>query len=225
MSTTVADVMTTRVVAVRTDATFKEMAAILRASRISAFPVIDHAGKVIGVVSEADLLVREAGQAGRPGLVSVLRHRQERRKVVGVTAGDLMTWPAVTISPGEPVEKAARLMFDRRVKRLPVVNGTGCLVGILSRADVLSVFSRADDEIRREVTDKVILGTFVADPQSFAVTVRDGIVTVSGQPETDQAGHDIVAGARHVDGVVAVRDRLSYAGASATGGRSDWRPA
>jgi CBS-domain-containing membrane protein len=210
MSAKVRDVMTARVVAVLEDATFKEMADILGACRISAFPVIDHAGQVIGVVSEADLLVRLAGQDD-------LTHPREHDKTAAIVAGALMTSPPVTVGPDQPVQQAARLMFDRRVKRLPVVNGAGRLVGIISRADVLSVFRRADEEIRREAADEVILGRFLLHPDSMTVTVRDGILTISGRPENDDAGREIVAALRHLEGVVAVRDRLSYAGSAWAG--------
>ena len=94
-----------------------------------------------------------------------------------------MTSPPVTVGPDQPVQRAARLMYDRRVKRLPVVNDAGRLVGIISRADVLSVFRRADEEIRCEATDQVILGRFLMHPDSMTVTVRDGILTISGRPE------------------------------------------
>jgi CBS domain-containing protein len=210
MSTTVHDVMTERVVAVREDAQFKEMAAVLRWSRVSAFPVIDRHGRVVGVVSEGDMLAKLSDQADNPGwLDELLRHR-EHQKSAGVTAGELMTSPAVTIGPDAPLQKAARLMYDRRVKRLPVVNQTGNLIGIISRVDLLSVFSRPDDSIRREIADQVLLGSFLVDPQVFDLTVRDGIVTIGGRPETDEVGHEIIRAVRHVEGVVSVRDRLSY---------------
>jgi CBS-domain-containing membrane protein len=208
MSATVRDVMTTRVVAVRRDASFREMAAMLRQERISAFPVIDDDGRVIGVVSEADMLIKEADKSGRPGLFSLWRRRQ-RDKAAAVTAAELVTSPPVTIRPDAGVAEAARLMYENRVKRLPVVNQTQHLIGIISRADVLSVFSRSDEEIKREV-GQVILDQFPAHPAPFRVTVKDGVVTVAGRPETDEVGRGIVDAVRHIEGVVAVRDRLSY---------------
>jgi CBS domain-containing protein len=211
MSTTVHGIMTERVVAVREDAQFKEMAAVLRWSRVSAFPVIDRDGIVVGVVSEGDMLAKLSAQTDNPGWFDELLHHREHQKSAGVTAQELMTSPAVTIGPDEPVQKAARLMYDRRVKRLPVVNRTGHLIGIISRVDLLSVFSHSDEDIRGEITDQVLLGGFLVDPQSLDVTVRDGIVTIAGQPETDEVGHEIIKALRHVEGVVAVRDRLSYA--------------
>jgi CBS domain-containing protein len=206
--------MTARVIAVRADARFKEMAAMLCSSRISAFPVVDHENRVIGVVSEADLLANQADQDGPQGwLDGVMRHR-EHEKAVAVTAGELMTSPPVTIGPEATVPEAARMMYDRRVKRLPVVNATGHLIGIVSRVDVLAVFSRPDREIRTEITGHLILEQFLVDPAALEVAVRDGIVTIAGEPETDEVGREMVAAIRHVEGVVAVRDRLRYPGES-----------
>jgi CBS-domain-containing membrane protein len=205
--------MTRRVVAVREGATFKEIAARLQDEHISAFPVIDDDNKVIGVVSAADLLAREAvagdGQSFTGPLAGLL-HRQELAKARGVTAGELMTRPAVTVRSNDPVSQAAQLMYDHRVKRLPVVDGAGRLAGIVSRTDVLSVFSRPDDEILKQITHDVILDTYLMDPDRFRVTVTDGVVTMSGDPESALVGHEIIDTIRHVEGVVAVRDRLDY---------------
>jgi CBS domain-containing protein len=210
MSSTVKDVMSTRVVAVRPGAGYKEMATMLREQRVSAFPVIDADNKVIGVISESDLLVMAALGGTVPGTLRGLTQRHVRSQVTGRTAADLMSRPAVTIGPDEPASHAARLMYSKRVKRLPVTSADGTLVGIVTRSDVLSVYSRPDAAIEREITEDLILGTFRCDPARFDVTVKDGIVTIGGGPETAAAGRDIVAAARHVEGAVAVRDRLSY---------------
>jgi CBS domain-containing protein len=211
--------MTTRVVAARKDASFKDMAAMLRSSRISAFPVVDDAGKVIGVVSEGDLLVKEAVLADGTSFLAALRHIREDDKAAGLTAADLMTAPAITIGPDAAVADAARLMYDRRIKRLPVVNAAGRLLGIVSRVDVLAVFSRPDDEIRSEVIHQVLPSIVADTPSSFRVTVGDGIVTISGQPQSSQVGRAILDAVRHVQGVVAVRDRFSYPDDGGTDGR------
>jgi CBS-domain-containing membrane protein len=213
MRAKVADVMTRKVVAVREGATFKEIAARLQDEHISAFPVIDEDNKVIGVVSAADLLAKEAvagDSQNFTGPLAGLLHRQELEKARGVTAGELMTRPPVTVGSEDPVSQAAQLMYDRRVKRLPVVDSAGRLAGIVSRTDVLSVFSRPDDEILKQITSDVILDTYLMDPLSFRVAVKDGVVTMSGDPESALAGHEIIDTIRHVEGVVAVRDRLDY---------------
>ncbi len=208
-TTTVQEIMTTRVIWVKKDATFREMAVALREHRVSAFPVVDDDHKVIGVVSEADMLTKEALD-DEPGVLAGILHRRDQAKARGVTAGDLMTTAVVAVRPDDTVEHAARLMYDRRVKRLPVTDADGHLVGIISRADVLSVFDRTDEAIRKEITEGVLLSEFLTDPLIFTVTVMDGIVTLSGRPETNETGHEIVRRVRHLQGVVAVRDRLDY---------------
>ena len=129
MSRTVRDVMTTRVVSVHRDAPYKAMAEMLASRRISAFPVLDDEGRVIGVVSEGDLLVKVAVLAEGTSMIAALRHVREDEKASGVTAGELMSSPAITIEPDAAVATAARVMYDRRVKRLPVVTKSGLADG------------------------------------------------------------------------------------------------
>jgi CBS domain-containing protein len=211
MKAVVRDVMFALPISVSETASFREVAAKLRECRVSAFPVLDADGKVTGVVSEADLLVKEAVQGepgGIRGLLAGLVHHAERAKAAGVMAADLMTSPAVTIGPDGTVEHAAQLMFTRKVKRLPVVDADGRPVGIISRTDVLAVFDRPDMEIREEIMSQVIRGR--SEPSLYSVIVKDGVVTFEGNPETVAIGHDLVSRARHVQGVVAVHDRLVY---------------
>jgi CBS domain-containing protein len=213
MSARVADVMTTEVVAVRADASFKEIAAMLRGLRVSAFPVLDGDDKVIGVVSETDLLPKEALEAGyerHRGRRSARRHRAELAKAPGVTAADLMSRPAVTVGPYDLVSHVAHVMYDHGVTCLPVVGAGGRLVGIISRSDVLSVFGRPDEEIRRTITDKIIIREFHADPALITVTVTDGVVTLDSAPQTAVTGRKVAAEVRHMEGVVAVRERVSH---------------
>jgi CBS-domain-containing membrane protein len=209
-ATTVKDVMTTSVVAVREDANFKEMVTFMRGRRVSAFPVLDAADRVIGVVSEAELLAKEAAPELPQGLIRRAWRMTERSKAAGVTAADVMTKPAVTIGEDASVAEAARLMQSRRVKRLPVVDGYGRLHGIVSRADVLSVFERPDFEIRENVVKDVIVGESGLDREMFVVTVRSGVVTVTGSVDRRADALALLGAIRHVDGVVALRDRLSY---------------
>jgi CBS domain-containing protein len=208
MKATVKDVMTADVVAVKRDATFKELAAALRQHRVSAFPVVDDRDRVIGVVSEADMLAKEA--MTEPGVVAELLHHSDVRKAEGMTAGALMTRQVVTVSPDDPIEQAARMMHFLKVRQLPVVNSGGELVGIVSRSDLLSVFDRPDEDIRKDIVDTMLLHEFLVDPRQFRVTVEGGVVTLEGTPETAALGRALVRKARHVPGVVAVRDRLAY---------------
>src|SRR5690242_20102099 len=208
---TVKDVMSGLPVSVSETASFREIVTKLRERRVSAFPVLDVDGKVIGVVSEADLLVKEA-VADEPnvvwGLLAGIVHHATRAKAAGITAADLMTSPAVTIGPDDTVEHAARLMYDRKVKRLPVVDQAGRLAGIISRTDVLAVFDRTDAEIREEIMSQVITGR--SEPSWYSVIVKDGVVTLEGTPKTAAIGRDLLRRVRHVQGVVSVRDRFVY---------------
>ena len=208
---TVKDVMSTLPVWVSETASFREIAAKLRECRVSAFPVLDAHGRVTGVVSEADLMVKEA-MLGEPGgvagFLAGLVHHGARAKAGGVTAADLMTSPAVTIGPDDTVEHAAMLMYDRKVKRIPVIAQDGRLVGIISRTDILAVFDRTDAEIREEIMTQVIAGR--SEPSYYSVIVKDGVVTLEGNPETAAIGRDLISRSRHVQGVVAVLDRLGY---------------
>jgi len=211
MKAVVRDVMSAHPISVRKTASFKEIVARLREYRVSAFPVLECDGTIIGVVSEADLLAKEAldvGQPGVRGLITGIVRRRAFRKAAGVTAGDLMTSPAVTVGADDTVEHAARLMYTRGLKRLPVVDATGRLTGIISRTDVLAVFDRPDEEIRIEITGQVI--PRLSEPSWYVVRVKDGIVTLEGTPETISIGRQVLARVRHVQGVVAVQDRLAY---------------
>jgi CBS domain-containing protein len=213
MNASVKDVMTTQVVWVEHDTPFAAIAASLRQFRVSAFPVLDDDGQVIGVVSESDLLAKlalDGGEGRMPGMITGLLHQHEMEKARGITAEDLMTSPVATVSPDDTVEHAARLMYVRRVKRLPVIDADGRLAGIVSRADVLAVYGRADVEIGEEIRNDIAACESQADAERFDVSVTDGVVTLTGRPRTVTQGHDVVRRARHVQGVVAVRDRLTY---------------
>src|SRR2546429_3509144 len=166
MNTTVKDVMTTRVIWVKKDATFREMAAALREHRVSAFPVVDDDRKVIGVVSEADMLNKEA-LVDEPGMISGILHHRDQVKARGTTAGDLMTTAVVAVRPEDTVEHAAKLMYDRRVKRLPVADDGGELAGNISRGEELSVFERTDAAKSKEITHDVLLNDCLVDPRAF----------------------------------------------------------
>jgi CBS domain-containing protein len=209
MNSHVKDVMTTDVVSVRETAEYKEILAVLRELHVSAFPVLDPADRLVGVVSEADLLLKEVGQEALAGYLIVSGRRGENAKAAGVTAAELMSKPPVTIGPEDTVAGAARLMHDRRVKRLPVVDDAGRLVGIVSRVDVLSVFDRPDDEIRDQVIKDIVEAEFALDPDALDVTVSSGIVTVTGRVESRALAAALIEAVQHAEGVVDVRDRLS----------------
>lgn len=211
MNSRVRDVMTTHVVWVEQDTPFAAIAAALRDFRVSAFPVLDDAGRVIGVVSESDLLAKLAldGGADRmPGMITGLLRQHEMEKARGLTAADVMSSPAATISPDDTVEHAAKLMYLRRIKRLPVVGEDNHLAGIVSRADLLTVYGRPDVEIGEEIRASILAFESPAERGTFNVSVTDGVATLEGTPQTRGQGDDIVRRVRRVQGVVAVRDRF-----------------
>lgn len=207
--TAVREVMTSGVMAVRADADFKAMVTVMRSQRISAFPVIDTEGRVIGVVSEADLLLKEAASVPGEGAVWLPR-LLDRSKAAGICAAEVMTKPAITIREDASVGVAARLMRSRKLKRLPVVDGDGQLRGIVTRTDLLAVFERPDDEIRAEIADDVISAEFELDPELVVVIVRFGVVTVTGSVPSGAVAFRILDAIKHLEGVVGVRNRLSY---------------
>jgi CBS domain-containing protein len=208
----VKDVMTTNVSTVRPGTPYKAIAAQLHEHRVGAFPVVDDDGYVLGVVSAADLLAKEAlaGETGPDGLFNA-RHRRELRQARGLIAADLMTSPAVTAGAGTSVRHAARVMSERHVKRLPVVDPEGRLAGIISRSDVLAVFRRPDEDIRRIILRDVIADSFFIDPATFAVTVQDGVVTLAGPSDLSLVRRGIAQQVQHLEGVVAVRERTEPA--------------
>jgi CBS domain-containing protein len=213
MNAFVKDVMTTQVVAVRHDTPFTAIASALRQFRVGAFPVLDDDGRVIGVVSESDLLTKQAlggGEDEMPGRITGLLRQHDVEKARATTAETLMSSPPIISRPDDTVEHAARLMYLRRVKHLPVVDEAGKLTGIVSRTDLLAVYDRTDFEIGEDIRRDIFSTETPADPGTFDVSVTSGIATLTGRPRTCAQGHDIVKRARHVQGVVAVRDRFDY---------------
>lgn len=196
---------------------FKEVARLLNRHRISGLPVVDEEDRVIGVISETDLMTRQALDTDHEARDRHLRLpwtrrglHEAHRKASARTAGQLMSEPPVTVHADDTIAEAARTMAHRRVERLPVVDEEERLVGIVTRRDLLQLFLRPDDEIRREVVDEVLVRTLWLMPQTCTVQVSEGVVTLTGQVER-RSEKDIAARmAGHIDGVVAVIDKLTY---------------
>ena len=212
MNSLVRDVMTTGVVTVEAWTPFKEIVARLAEQRISAVPVLNADGRVLGVVTEADLLLKQEHPDPELNIpLAWSKHRRlEREKADAAVAGKLMTAPAVTIPPTATVTDAARRLHAAGVKRLPVVDEAGRLVGIVSRADLLTVFTRPDQAIRREVMLDVIAGEFMLDPSRFSIHVDDGVVVLQGKVERRSLVPSLVGAIDGVEGVVRVEDRLTF---------------
>ncbi|MGW3659705.1 CBS domain-containing protein [Streptomyces sp. NPDC005151] len=203
-----AEVMTWDVATASPDATLKAVAGSLAHNDVSALPVVDTHRHPIGIVSEADLLRRQAGlpdAEGRDqlrGTAAVDRHTMDAR-----TAGDLMSAPVLTARPEWGIVETARFLHERGEKRLPVIDDTGTLVGIVSRSDLL----RHDDAIHNEIVDEVLGRTLRMTPGGVTVTVQEGVVTLSGRVEARSTIPVIELLRLSVDGVVSVDQSLEYA--------------
>ena len=210
----VSDVMTTSVVTVDRITPYQEIDRLLTEHRISGLPVLKMGREVAGVVTEADLLAAEDETKRRARMSSSVGGRWLHRKQphVSLTAGTLMTAPAITIGPDATIPAAARLMNTHHIRRLPVVDGKGKLVGIVSRRDLLSVFLRPDADIIHDVR-QVLNEIPITDPKDVVVTVRHGVVTVSGMMRSEPGdSHDLVPLTLRliwdIDGVVDVVNKL-----------------
>ena len=208
---TVDAVMTKDVVTARPETTFKELVTLMSEHRVSGLPVVDAKGRPLGVVSEADTLVKQeqrGGSGSRPWLGRTRRARW--RKATGRVAGDLMTTPAVTIGSDDTVTAAARTMAHRNVRRLCVVDAEGKLVGVVARRDVIGTFLRDDDAIRADIEEQVFRKGMWLFPGSLTVEVTDGVATVDGSVERRTTA--LVAGqlTQAIAGVVAVRNNVRY---------------
>ena len=201
--------MSSRVVSVHEDASFREIVDLMEMRSVAAVPVVDGYRRVIGIISEADLLpkVRYAGDdaAGHP--FDSRAHREAREKAVAAVVRGLMSAPAVTVPAGTPVVHAVRLMDSAGVRRLPVVDDLGRLVGIVTGRDLLKVFLRSDDEIRADVRDEV---SARVDCPRLGVDVVGGVVTLTGEVSRRSMVPVAVRLAERVYGVVEVVDQLTY---------------
>jgi CBS domain-containing protein len=209
---TVEDVMTRTVAIVSREAPYKEIVRLMDEHRVSALPVVDGSGLVVGIVSEADLLLKEEFPPLEPGRAPLIRrHRADRAKASGSKAEDLMTVEVVTIRPSATLSEAARTMHRHGIKRLPVVGPDGEIVGIVSRKDLLKVFLRPDAEILDEVRTRVLGEVLWLGPNTVRVGVHEGNVTLDGRVEQRSLIPIIVRLVYSVDGVVDVDERLEWA--------------
>ena len=206
MSWTVDKVMTTRVITARPSTGYKELARLLNEHAVSALPVVDVVGderRLVGIVSEADLLAKKGPKYPEA------RSRGDEAREEALTAADLMTSPAVTVQPGDSLAQAARLMHRKKVKRLPVMNAKGRLVGVVSRSDLVKPFLRSDESIRQEIQNDVLVRTLHLDPAAVQVSVDEGVVKLDGELESKRLVAVLRRLVRSMEGVVGVEDRLT----------------
>jgi len=205
---TVKDVMSAQLVTASRTTPFKELVEQLTGHHISAVPVLDGWGQVIGIVSEADLLPREAFRDRRPSRHELLLHLDEIERGGGATAEDLMTSPAVVVSQHATLSQAARLMARHHVRRLPVVDANGMPVGIVSRGDLLKVFLIRDEELADLVVAELGQTLHSTDVGTLRIKVNEGVVTVSGRLADSRLLHTLARVIGGVEGVVDVDLRL-----------------
>ncbi len=206
----VGDVMTREVIAVAADMGYKEIADLMVRHSVSAVPVVDGDRHVLGIVSEADLLAKlEYADRVPRHVLTTRRMRNGRQKAFGDTARELMTAPVVTIRDTETVTAAARLMEAARIKRIPVVDEHGWLIGIVSRRDLVRLYTRSDHEVQQAVSEGVLRSLWI-DPALLQIRVRSGIVTLRGHLDRRSLAEIVVAFTRATPGVVDVVDELTY---------------
>lgn len=206
----VCDLMTGEVVTVTPTTSLRDAAVLLTAKGISGMPVVNDANEVVGVLSEADIVVKAGGEVARNRLLGWLLEADFglEDKIKAETVGDAMTAPAVSISPKRPVHEAARLMVSENVNRLPVVEN-GKLVGIVTRADIVRAFTRSDAELVDEIRGDILRRTFWLEPGSVTVDVVDGHVTLRGEVETEADQELLPHLVARVPGVISVDADLS----------------
>lgn len=216
MTMTVRDVMTRTVISVTPETPLKDVARLLVEQGISGIPVVGPDGAVLGVVSEADFLVKEQGadavhhRAFARLLGETAETRAQLAKVAAATAGEAMTTPAVTIAATRPLAEAAAVMVDRQINRLPVIEG-GELVGIVTRADLLRAYVRSDVQLIQTIRDDVLRRTLWVDPDGFEVDVRDGVAHIAGRVERRSTAEMIERVTSMVPGIIAVETEVTWA--------------
>lgn len=208
----VGDVMTTDVATVGEETLYRQVVDLMTGRRVSAVPVVNESRAVLGVISEADLLhkIELIGEPHARRIFESRRRHDARVKADALVAGDLMTAPAVTAFAATSLTEAARTMHRQHVKRLPVTDNLGRLVGIVSRADLLKVHLRPDDDIRRDVLDGVFKRVLNIDQPTVGVIVTDGVVTLSGRLDRHSSAQLAAFLVTQVSGVVRVVDGLTF---------------
>jgi CBS domain-containing protein len=221
----VQDLMTTKVLTVRPTTPLKDAAALLAEHRISGLPVVDEERRVLGVVSEGDILFKESGTQCQQGFFDRLLALPPTGidlKLAARTVGEAMSVPALTIGPRRPVTVAATTMIEEGVNRLPVVDADERLIGIITRADLVRAFVRSDTEIEQEIREDVLCRMLWIEPGDVEVEVAAGEVRLTGEVETKTDAEVIPTFVQRVPGVVGVLSKLRWREDNA---RSRWMPA
>lgn len=203
---TVEDVMTRDVVTVDPQASFREAVRLIQERHVDALPVVDDTGRVVGMIGESDLLLKEEQLGlGRAHVGLPWQQRRDRARGSATTVQEASSRHVVTIGPDATLNAAARLMHRHRVGGLPVVDRDRRLLGIVTRSDLLRVFLRDDDDLRNDVLAE--LGAAAAD---LTCAVHEGTVTLTGHVGRRSRALVATAAAHRVAGVIDVREQIRY---------------
>lgn len=206
----VIDLMTTDVVTVRPTETIKEAARLMVANRISGLPVVDDKGALTGIVTEADFLERELDKEAPSGGLLGAVFGQESSHSEAVSVGEVMSTNVVTVAPDATLAEAARVLAANGVKRLPIVDQEGLVIGIISRADIVAAFARPDELIDDEIREDISRRILFVDPDALDLTVKDGIVSIGGELPTKTDARILEELTRRLEGVVRVDTSLTW---------------
>jgi CBS domain-containing protein len=194
----VVDLMTTDVIAVSRGTGLRDAARLMFRNRVSGLPIVDDTGALVGIITEADFLKLEV-------------ERQEGTRGQGDTVGDVMSRGVVTVPPNVEIYEAAKIMAVQEVKRLPVVDEDNRLLGVISRSDIVSIFTRPDDVIEDEIREDLIRRVLFIDPDEIQVGVANGVVTLSGEMATRNEASMLEELTNRLDGVLRVESKLTWA--------------
>lgn len=210
MQHTVASVMSSPVVTVTPETTFKECVRILRRKRVSGLPVVDAAGRLVGIVSETDLLNKVERRDPDTYVLESRRHRLDRARALALDVASVMSTEVISVAPDFPISLAAREMHTRGFKRLPVVDATGRLVGIVSRGDLLTVFLRTDRDVRVDVLKVLAEAMKKHGGHDLRARVSQGVVELSGSFDERSRCEATVRAVTSIEGAVGVRSLMTY---------------
>lgn len=193
----VVDLMTTEVIAVSRDTGLREAARLMFRNRVSGLPITEPDGTLIGIITEADFLRLEV-------------ERQEGARDQVATVGEVMSIGVVTIRPEMEIYEAAKIMTVQEVRRLPVVDDDNRLLGVISRADIVSIFTRPDDVIEDEIREDLLRRVLFIDPDELGVSVTNGVVALSGEVGTRAEASMLEELTNRLDGVFGVETKLTW---------------
>ena len=204
--------MTTHVHVANPQAPFKVLVRLIEENKVSAIPIVDQQGFPIGIVSEADLLLKERRHELESGedLLHLRKRRHDRAKAEGTVASQVMTSPAITVPADTPLSEAAQMMQKKNIRRLVVVDQRGHITGIVSRSNLLQVFLRTDAELRDEIIGTLVPAVVLYSAERIRVDVRSNIVTLSGEVDRKSDVQILARLTSELDGVVDVVDHLTY---------------